>query len=173
MPEFLSNLFQYRSDYIWCNNKMEDDIFFAISSVLTKLPGIYILPYFTICFHEKLIKSLKRILFLFFYCAFSKKKRKIAWKKSWKFILQLKQNPTLHSYVFTKNELNLLKSVFLFICWVSVFREYNMIVRKIRENLFLTKISGKPYHMFSRKSISCSFAVCFFFVKTIWFKNLF
>ena len=74
MPEFLSNLFQYRSDYIWCNNKMEDDIFFAISSVLTKLPGIYILPFFTICFHEKLIKSLKRILFLFFYCAFSKKK---------------------------------------------------------------------------------------------------
>ena len=65
MPEFLSNLFQYRSDYIWCNNKMEDDIFFAISSVLTKLPGIYILPFFTICFHEKLINSLKRSLFCF------------------------------------------------------------------------------------------------------------
>ena len=73
MPEFLSNLFQYRSDYIWCNNKMDDDFFLLFHLFLTKLPGIYILPFFTICFHEKLIKSLKRSRFCFSIAFFDKK----------------------------------------------------------------------------------------------------
>ena len=175
MPEFLSNLFQYRSDYIWCNNKMDDDFFLLFHLFLTKLPGIYILPFFTICFHEKLIKSLKRSHFCFSIAFFWQKKHIKKVVKIYSLTITKLSGKT-KSYIaqlcFHEKRIKSFKISFFVYCVL-----YNMVVRKIRENLFLTKISGKSYldhHMFSRKSLSCSFVVCFFFRENnvIGYKNL-
>ena len=159
MPEFLSNLFQYRSDYIWCNNKM-DDFFLLFYLFLTKLPGFYILPFYTII---NQINHSKEVIFVFLLLFL---KKTYCMKKVVKIhsLTITKLSGKTKSYIaqlcFHEKRIKSFKISFFVYCVL-----YNMVVRKIRENLFLTKISGKSYldhHMFSRKSLSCSFVVCFF-----------
>ena len=136
-------------------------IFFLLFYLfLTKIPGFYILPFYTII---NQINHSKEVIFVFLLLFL---KKTYCMKKVVKIhsLTITKLSGKTKSYIaqlcFHEKRIKSFKISFFVYCVL-----YNMVVRKIRENLFLTKISGKSYldhHMFSRKSLSCSFAVCFF-----------
>ena len=165
MPEFMSNLFQYRSDYIWCNNKMDDDFFrFFICFIQTSRhlhPTI-----FHHMFSRKINQLTQKKSFLFFYCFFWKK---ILYEKSREnlfFNQDFRKNKILHcTAVFSRKRIKSFKRGFFY--WMCVFHEYNMVVRKFIFNQDFRHILTWPPYVFTKKSFL--FICCIvFFVKTLW-----
>ena len=119
--------------------KWKMTFFVVISAVLTILSGINILPFFTICFHEKWIKPLKRSL-LFFYDWMKKKIVKI--------------------YSLTK--LSGKTKSYITIFWNKSQYGWMKISQKIIFNQDFRQILPWPTICFHEKIFLVHFAVCFF-----------